>query len=646
MKKTAITGALALILSPIAFAEENLQLDDVTVKANRFEHKDTEATYATEIHTAKQIEESGSATLYEYLAQHTSLNLASNFGNKATPSINLRGYGGENGYQNVVITVDGQRFNSIDQVPQLLGSIPLGNIERIEIAKGSGSVIYGDGATAGAIQIYTKAKTGVTVNTSFGDHGQQNHYLNAGISEKYFELSASLAKDEGNGFSEKDKTGHKDEFTSDTQNVKLKIKPTDQIEFFAESTNSRNDIRYPNSLTLAQFQQNPAQNGKPSTSYTHQGLYTQTWQVGTEVGITEALKFRATHLREDKTSNYYTSSFKNDYDHDANDVSIDYNDEIWNAIVGYQDFDGIRIGSSDITSKTNRGYYAQAELRPKWLSEALTLSAGARNERVNYHYVPTSGSTLQDSRHLNAWDIGANYQFSDELSGFTNFNHAFEAPDIDRFFGFDSSFNTIFNGFIKPEKSNTINVGINHVLANNRLKITAFHANLHDEIYYNSVFNSGTNTNFDKSHKYGIEIQDNWQISDTLSSNVLYNYTRAIIDQASNLSNANGKELPGNPKHSVVANLNWKFIENANLNFNHTWRSGTYVYNDFDNNDAQKQGHYESTNLALSYQFKHVQLFTTVNNLFEHRNYIQTAPDTLYPTDFERTWRVGVKADF
>ena len=46
----------------------------------------------------------------------------------------------ESGYQNVVISVDGQRLNNIDMSRQLIGSIDINSIERIEIAKGTGSV--------------------------------------------------------------------------------------------------------------------------------------------------------------------------------------------------------------------------------------------------------------------------------------------------------------------------------------------------------------------------------------------------------------------------------------------------------------------------------------------------------------------------
>ena len=662
MKKTTIASVVALVftspvLSQVVFAAEQINLDEVTVKANRFEHKDTETTYASEIHTAKQIEDSGAATLYDFLAQQTSLNVLSNFGSRATPSINLRGFGGENGYQNVVITIDGQRLNNVDQVPQLLGAIPLGNIERIEISKGSGSVIYGDGATAGAIQIYTKNKTGVTVSTSFGNFGQQNHYINAGISEQYIDLSASLARDSDDGFSNNDASGHKDEFTDNTQNVKLKIKPTDSLRLFVEGTSSRNDIRYVSPLTRAQFDNNPRNVGlnflgNPST-YTHQSFGTDQWRVGTEYEFTKELKLSATHFQEDKESKFPT--FAADYDYSSNDIALSFQNERLSAIVGYQDFDGDRIGSTDVTKKYNKGTFAQAEYQPVWLSDVLTISAGIRHEKINYRYAPTLGNTLEKSDNLNAWDIGANYKISPELSMFTNYNKAFQAPDIDRFFRFDSTtFQTVFNGYIKPARIKTFNIGLNHVNATNHLKATAFYSKLNDEIYLDPTFIdpvfffSGINSNADKTHKYGLEVQDYFNVTNYLTASIIYNYTRAIVDKETTFdgSQVENKDLPGVPKHTIVANLNYKFLEHATANLSHSWRSKAYVYNDFTNNASQKQDNYQSTNLALNYQYKNIQVFTSINNIFEHENNIQTAVDAIYPVDFVRTWRVGVKADF
>lgn len=639
MKHSIIASLVGLAITSPLFAAENINLDDVTVKANRFERKDTETTYASEIHTAEQIEASGAATLYDFLAQQSSVTVLPNFGNKASPSFDMRGYGSENGFQNIAITIDGQRLNNIDLSPQLIGAIPLGNIERIEISKGSGSVAYGDGAMAGAIQIYTKNKTGVTVSSSLGNFGQKNSYLNAGISEQYIDISASLAHDSHDGFSKKDIIGDKDKFTNNTQNVKLKIKPTDSLRFNLEGTSARVNTYYIGTLSEAEFKKNPRQNS--GNQYTQQDYDVDQWRAGVEYDITPKFKITATHFREDKRSefvNFFSESF---YDYDSNDIALSYNGDAFSVIGGVQTFDGDRKSTFNTTTKDNKAVFIQTEYRPIWLSDALTVSAGARNEKVKYKYVPTLGAKLSDSENLDAWDIGANYRFTNELSAFANYNQAFQAPDIDRFFTF---FGT-FNAFIDPAKSKTFNIGLNHINSKNRLKVTAFHADLDNEIYLDPA--TFTNTNIDASHKYGLEIQDHFNFNKNLSAGLIYTYTRAIVDREKDFAGAiNGNDLPGVPRHAVTANLNYKFLDAGNINLSHAWRESTYTLNDFTNSASQKQGHYESTNIAVSYRYKKAQVFMAVNNIFEHENSLQVANDAIYPVDFVRTWRVGMRADF
>lgn len=644
MKKKLLCSVIATLFTSPAFAED-LELDTVTVKSSGFERKDTETTYASEIHTAKQIAASGASTLFDYLAQQSSLNISSNFGNKATPSINLRGYGAENGYQNVVITVDGQRLNNIDMSPQLLAGIPLANIDRIEISKGSGSVLYGDGATAGAIQIYTKNRNGISIMASGGNYGQQNHAIRAGFTSEHIDLSASASYDSHDGFSAKDKTGHRDAYDSDTQQAKLRIKPTENFAFYAQGSNSDNDLRYPNPMSKSQFDDKPSQNGRPATAYTHQKLNSDQWQVGIEYQINTNSSIDVTHFREDKASLFPT--FQAHYDYDGTRASYKYNDDQLSVISGLQDFNGSVKTISDVTKKNNQGLFISTEYKPYQYIKDFTFSAGLRKEQVSYSYNPNSGDTLNRSVHLSAWDIGANYLLTPNLSVFSNYNYAFEAPDINRFYGFDSSFNVIFNGFINPQKVRTLNVGLNHVVANNRFKMTLFRANLNNEIYFDpSVF--GINTNLDKSHKVGLELQDSYKLNSDLELSAIYSYIKATVDRELQEGGTliKNKDLPGAPRQSLTANLNWKIFTHTNLNLNHVWRSQAYIYNDFLNNASQKQSHYESTNLSLNYTHNQYTVFAAINNLFEHENNIQTAVDSLYPIDFVRTWRVGFRADF
>jgi len=100
-----------LLLLPILAASVNaepvIQTEEIIVKNYKYDSKEGLSPYSVEIHSAKEIALAGSASLMDYLTQHTSLNIMPSYGDKSKPLIDMRGYGVESGYQNVVISVDG-----------------------------------------------------------------------------------------------------------------------------------------------------------------------------------------------------------------------------------------------------------------------------------------------------------------------------------------------------------------------------------------------------------------------------------------------------------------------------------------------------------------------------------------------------------
>ena len=629
-------------------ADKSPELAQVIVTATRIDVPDTEATYASEVHGRQDIERSSATTLVDYLARHSSLQVTPNYGNRFAPSINMRGYGLSDGYQNVVISVDGRRLNNIDMVPQLLGSIMLDDVERIEITRGSGAVMFGDGATAGTIQIYTRARDGVSAELFGGSHGVRGGAFSAGVAQERFALSASGEHSESDGFSDKDGSGHSDESQIDTWRVGLSGKPVDGLELKLDSGRSRIDSRYPGWLSLAQFKDDPAQHRPGSGDYTHQKFNTEYWGLGAEYDFGAGWRVAARHYDEDKRSEYPAWSSRADYRNLSDEFSLSYRGEALALVTGVQYFDGERNGGMDKTTKRNTGWFVQGQYE----FDQLTLSAGARTERIEYAYRPTTGARLDEDERLSSWDIGFNYRLDPALSVFGNYNASFQAADIDRFFVTDWSTGiTRFNGFIEPAKVKTLTLGLNHVTAANRLKLAVFHARLTNEIYY---YNSGSwmlpsfNTNIDKSHKYGLELQDTWQVTPDLSAALNYTWTRAIIDRENDGGGAyNGKELPGVPRHGVVLGLNLKVSEPGNLHLSHTWRSKTWAEADFDNNNTQKQRAYQTTDLAYRHQVtKSVEMYAAVSNLFDRENGMWIRDDAIYPIDFERTWRLGARVKF
>ncbi|MDP2170606.1 MAG: TonB-dependent receptor [Rhodocyclaceae bacterium] len=633
---TALSTAIALAFNPVlANAPDEAA---IVVTATRLPTPDVLAPYASEVHTRRMIEQSGAATLLDYLGQNTSVQVLPSYGNKATPKIDMRGYGIGDGYQNIVVSIDGQRLNSIDMSPQLMGAIPLAGIDRIEITKGSGSVMFGDGATAGTIQIYTRPVRGISLKGYTGSHNSLGTTLGVGAGNDSLQFTASYDKSSSDGASNPDISGHKATADSDVARLGVTGRPSQDIALKLDASSTRMETRYPGSLTQAQFDADPSQNG--GGTYTYQEFKSDYLRGGIEYRITDQLKIMASRGVEDKRSRYVISGWTSDYDYISDEVSGSYKDGRIALTGGYQGFDGTRIGSFDRTTKKNSAWFGQGQV----YLDQLTLSLGIRSDEVSYAYRPTAGASLRQSHGLYGWDIGGNYRINATLTLFANLNSAFQAPDIDRFFS-----NGAFNQFIQPAKVHTLNLGINHVTATNRLKATLFRANLKNEIYYYStgIYATSYNTNIDASHKYGLELQDTWQATDRLSLSANYAYTRAIIDHENDGGSAyDGKDLPGVPRNAINLGMGYRIDDRSSIRVSHVWRQATWAANDFDNNNVQKQRAYASTDMAYRFRYKDLTLFAAVENLFSQHNGIWVRDNAIYPVNFSRNWRLGLEATF
>lgn len=117
---------------------------------------------STTVVTSEQIQHSPAQNLPDILAQQTGVQvqhlLSSTNGSR--DAVDLRGFGAF-AQSNVLILVNGRRYQDFDLQGFDFSSIPLDSIERIEITRGnSGAVLYGDGAIGGVINIVTKKKVG------------------------------------------------------------------------------------------------------------------------------------------------------------------------------------------------------------------------------------------------------------------------------------------------------------------------------------------------------------------------------------------------------------------------------------------------------------------------------------------------------
>ena len=153
-------------------------LGEVVVTATRTQKRDIDVPAATTVITADEIKNSGAANVSDVLEKVDGFTYKAFGPNGAsmgtmTNELNVRGV-----RSGALVLMNGNpiawrgKYN--------LDAIPASSIERIEIVKGSGSVLYGSEAIAGVVNIITKKKTENAVHAGFGNYGQRSYGVSVG----------------------------------------------------------------------------------------------------------------------------------------------------------------------------------------------------------------------------------------------------------------------------------------------------------------------------------------------------------------------------------------------------------------------------------------------------------------------------------
>ncbi len=174
--------------------------------------------------TDSDIKATGANTFLDFLATVPSVGLFNGHGN--VPAVFMRG-----GHSNhTLILVDGIKINSASSqngaAEYGLANVALNDIEKIEIVKGSGSVLYGAQAVSGVINITTKqgadgARSAFSMK--YGTHNSKTYELSAsgGSTEGFIRFSHNKYTTDGIDARDTDITDDKDGVDNRTTQIKF-----------------------------------------------------------------------------------------------------------------------------------------------------------------------------------------------------------------------------------------------------------------------------------------------------------------------------------------------------------------------------------------------------------------------------------------
>jgi len=557
---------LTASLTGVAFAQSDVATSEATldfvVTAGRTAEEAASVPAQVTVITAGDIARSGATSVVQVLEQAAGVSFLQALAGPGTESVSMRGFG-ENSFGRVLVLVDGVRLNNPDMKPINWNSVALSDIDRIEVLEGSASVLYGNNAVAGVINIITKKgsaddRTSVSGSVgSFQTNSQQFSHQNSTDWGKF-----SLAVEHIGS------AGYRDRQAAQTVNASTRatINLSDVLSLSAQAALADLGYQMPGGLSLAQFEDDPTQAvnwADEGTERQYSGGLGLEWLPSDALQIELPLSYSYRDIHVDMASWLtYTDRAVQTAEARPKLTAGFSADGIPVRLVGGVDLYGAWLdvhAYSDIQRTTESNQFNVSELSagPYLSAKAdllrnLSLTGGARYDTALISAVNKDKSVDDSIVHgAFVYDAGLSYRPLDGLKLYASYGTLFRYPFTDEQaetsgYGADQ-----FNVDLKPETGFNAEGGIGIDLAD-RLSLsgTFYYMSLRDEIAVDSSFH---NVNLDQTRRVGSSVELVARPFEFLSINAGYAFVDAVFAAGAN----EGKHIPLVPAHSASASVNF-----------------------------------------------------------------------------------------
>lgn len=614
-QSAAISAAIVLpaIAWPAAARAESLDADDagiIVVTAGRMEQDADEVASSTTVITQADIATRQSVAVVDLLRTTPGVTISANGGLGTTTSVNIRGAESDQ----IAMLVDGVKLNdpSSPGGGYNFGNLLTGNIERIEVVRGSQSVLWGSQAIGGVVNVITRAPTDKPSLDLSGEYGwRDTARVTGNASAKLGPVSASVGGDylRTDGFSAFDEAlggKERDSYRHYGAHAKVNVALSDAVSVdlrgWYSDGNAGIDGFPPPTYSFADTPEFARTKELVGYAGLNAALFDGRWRNRIAYAITDTKRRNVdlTGGSEFETFNAAGRNERFEYQGVAKlteEVSATFGAETEQARYRTSSYGG---PFSRAEARTN-SVYGEATLKPV---AGLTLTGGVRHD----HHDTFGGKTTFAASAVYSPNAGRTI-----LRG--SFGEGFKTPTL---FELYSDYG---NTLLKPESAKSWDAGITQRLLDGRIEagLTWFQRRSRNQIVFVSCDAPltgictdrpyGTYDNVARSKAQGVEFTLALRPVDPFRIEAAYSY----IDAKNELTD---KDLPRRPKHSVnvSGDYDWTFGLKTGFTITHVGPS-------FDNasNSRKLQG-YVLVDLRAAYPVTaKVELFARVENLFNEQ---------------------------
>ena len=622
MKIFTIASLIGLAYTSTTFATESINLDDVIVSSNRFSESNTSSALNIKVISNDDIKNSPAISIPDILSMQAGLNVSSLYGNQGIDSsIDSRGFG-EAGLSNTLILLDGQRLNSVDSSSIQWASIPLAAIDHIEIISGGGSVLYGDRATGGVINIITdkSGKSAASVTGSIGSYGYKSldGYASEGSENSYFNTFVHTSDSNG--------------WRSNSASNQWSVSGRGGVLFndgdaFIDYSVYRVENGLPGSINSTSFKNDPRFARNPFDFQVKDGFrlrpgviikLSDNLLLAAELSISQEnqhFDYASFALISDRSLNNYAFTPRLKWSHDIGSMRSTsvFGIDLYNGVV---DANNHGVYADDSARQNSQAIYMQNDTA---ITSAVDFTLGLRTQQnrqsanqlafgdpLNYGTLAVNGSAENTKT---AYDVGLNYHQS-TWNIYAKIGTSFRFANTDELFGFDPlTFQPIFSGnIIKPQTATNKEIGATFKENNIDGKVAVYHTDVRNEIGYDG--NLGINTNFDPTVHQGLEAELSWKINSDVKAKFNYTYTEAKFRSGI----YDGNQTPLVPLNIAHAQLLWDMHQYGKYIAELSHLGQRYTSGDFTNTLA-KLPSYTTLDFRANYDLKPFTLSISALNL-------------------------------
>jgi iron complex outermembrane receptor protein len=660
--RAARTAAAVLVLaSSICVGHASAQDEAVVVDATRFPDETRRLPASVTVLNTEDIARSSARTLPELLSEQVGIGMVDLYGNNAAlTSVDMRGFG-VTGPQNTLVLVDGRRIGDIDLSGVQWPAIPLASIERVEILRGSGAVLYGDGASAGVINIVTRSPLAqgrrLELAARTASLNTREAQLRGVLAEADFGVTASVHGYTSDGYRANNRNEQQNgamnlrwglgegaldlRFGVDRQDLRLpgarRIQPSAGLdEYSSDPRGAQTPLDYAsrdgrrvgatlmNRIGDAELSFGFDWREKEQRSYFDQGgfpVYRADFLDVTSLAPRVRIPFGSGPVRHGLTLGFDRNAWRYD---SRRGTSPDNVSLPVNRVCASVDSDAIYLRDLvDLGAATQFVLGMRAEQVTFDTSDTLNLLAPGASP------FSTAAAPARETQTARAWELGGRRRLSAGWTVFARTGTSYRFVNIDEVYEYDAGGNSQFQ-ILRPQHARTYEAGAEWRMNTAFARATLFRTNVFDEIHLDPFSTGVGNTNLPPSRRQGLELDGRWQASTVLHLHATYAFTDArflegtlpgsIYAIGTDLELA-GRRVPLVPRHKINVGLSWDAAPRTRLSGSLTAVGAQYMDNDEPNTLGTMIPGYTVIDLKLSQSLSWGRLALAVNNLFDERYY-------------------------